>query len=123
MKERSRVLWTAQNRHPGDRKRLFGSVRAAVGDDRVLYPGSFVDISPSFLYPPVTDVDTNMRTQASSPTLRVSERSSRPQTDHQTLRSASSTVTTKATWGRLTSRLTFSFRCMQVSSPNTAPTL
>ena len=62
MQERTRVLWAEQNRHPGDRKRLFDAVRAAVGGDSVLYPGSFVDISPSFIYPSVTYVDTDERT-------------------------------------------------------------
>ncbi len=54
-------MWADQDRHRGDRGRLFRSVKQAVGAVRVLYPGSFVDIAPSFVFPSVTYVDTDAR--------------------------------------------------------------
>lgn len=62
MEPSTRRLWAQQNRHKGDRKRLFTAVRDAVGGSDVLYPGSFVDIAASFAYPSVTYVDTDKRT-------------------------------------------------------------
>lgn len=55
-------LWAKHNRHPGDRHRLFAAVAAAVNADEVLYPGSYVDIAPSFVFGSVTYVDTDRRT-------------------------------------------------------------
>jgi len=56
------TLWSEQDRrHPGERRRLFTAVSNAVDADRVLYPGSFVDISPSFVFDSVTYVDTDKR--------------------------------------------------------------
>jgi hypothetical protein len=48
-------------RHPDDRSRLFDSVARAVDADRVLYPGSYIDIAPSFHFDDVTYVDTDRR--------------------------------------------------------------
>lgn len=62
MQAATRKLWANQNRHDGDRLRLFATVRAAVGGDAVLYPGSFVDVAPSMVFPVVTYVDTDRRT-------------------------------------------------------------
>jgi hypothetical protein len=42
--------------------RLFASIRAAVGGAEVLYPGSFVDVAPSIVFPSVTYVDMDKRT-------------------------------------------------------------
>ncbi len=55
------TLWSDQDRHPGDRERLFIAVSNAIEADRVLYPGSFVDISPSFVFDSVVYVDTDKR--------------------------------------------------------------
>jgi hypothetical protein len=54
-------LWATQDRHQGDRYRLFAAVAQAVDADRVLYPGSYVDIAPSMLFPDVTYVDKDKR--------------------------------------------------------------
>ena len=61
-------LWNKQDQHKGDRWRLFQSVarhleisgtsRTAVN---VLYPGSFVDIAPSFVFPNAVYVDLDKR--------------------------------------------------------------
>ncbi len=61
MSDRVRALWTGQNRHPGDRARLFRAVGDAVEAAHVLCPGSFVDVSPSFVLPSVTYVDLDDR--------------------------------------------------------------
>lgn len=58
----TRRLWSEQDRHQGDRFRLFSAVRDAVEGDRVLYPGSFVDVAASAVYPEVTYVDLDNRT-------------------------------------------------------------
>ena len=62
MKASTRSLWADQNRHEGDRMRLFAAIRAAVGGETVLYPGSFVDVAPSMVFPSVTYVDVEKRT-------------------------------------------------------------
>lgn len=61
MKELTRRLWEEQDRHPGDRLRLFGTVGDFTGDASVLYPGSFVDLAPSFVFDSVTYVDNDRR--------------------------------------------------------------
>ncbi|MGI9616017.1 MAG: hypothetical protein ACR2QO_24100 [Acidimicrobiales bacterium] len=48
-------------RHPDDRSKLFEAVSASIDADRVLYPGSYIDIAPSFHYDDVTYVDTDRR--------------------------------------------------------------
>ncbi|MEZ5258658.1 MAG: hypothetical protein R2705_17715 [Ilumatobacteraceae bacterium] len=55
-------LWTKQNQHDGDRLRLFAAVAGFVEASRVLYPGSFVDVTASFVFPAVTYVDVDRRT-------------------------------------------------------------
>jgi hypothetical protein len=50
-----------QDQHVGDRRRLFDAVAAAVDAGRVLYPGSFVDLAPSFVWKSVTYVDLDRR--------------------------------------------------------------
>lgn len=61
MQERTRRLWEQQDQHRGDRRRLFSALAAAIDVERVLYPGSYVDIAPSFVWPSVTYVDTDRR--------------------------------------------------------------
>lgn len=64
MLDRTRKLWTKQDQHEGDRLRLFRAIGAHVEADQVLYPGSYVDISPSFVFPRVTYVDVDRRAAA-----------------------------------------------------------
>lgn len=54
-------MWAEQDRDRGDRWRLFRTVAAAFPAGRVLYPGSYVDIAPSFVFRDVTYVDTDDR--------------------------------------------------------------
>lgn len=61
MLERTRRLWQIQDRLVGDRRGLFGAVADAVDARTVLYPGSYVDIAPSFVWPSVTYVDVDRR--------------------------------------------------------------
>jgi hypothetical protein len=56
-------LWTRQNRHKGDRLRLFTAVAEEVDATTVLYPGSFVDVAASFAFPSVTYVDSDRSAQ------------------------------------------------------------
>ena len=59
MKDTTRRLWEQQDRHPGDRLRLFEAVADFTGDQPVLYPGSFVDVPASFVFDDVTYVDSD----------------------------------------------------------------
>jgi hypothetical protein len=60
----TRKLWDKQNRHPGDRQRLFTAVAEAMPDvSRVLYPGSYVDVAPSFVFDDATYVDLDRRAE------------------------------------------------------------
>jgi hypothetical protein len=59
VKDSTRRLWQQQDRHPGDRLRLFRAVAEFIGDTRVLYPGSFVDVAASFVFDNVTYVDSD----------------------------------------------------------------
>lgn len=61
MQEATRKLWDLQNRHDGDRRQLFTAVTARVDAQRVLYPGSFVDVAANFVFPSVTYVDSDDR--------------------------------------------------------------
>ena len=61
MLERTRKLWEKQDQPAGDRRGLFAAVADAVGVQTVLYPGSYVDIAPSFVWPSVTYVDVDRR--------------------------------------------------------------
>ncbi|MDH3704522.1 MAG: hypothetical protein OES57_00535 [Acidimicrobiia bacterium] len=56
-------LWSKQDQHEGDRRRLFAAVAANIDAEQVLYPGSFVDIAPSFVWPSVTYVDADRRAE------------------------------------------------------------
>ena len=61
MRDSTRRLGYNQNRHPGDRERLFGAVGEYIGDTPTLYPGSFVDVAASFAFDRVTYVDNDRR--------------------------------------------------------------
>jgi len=61
MKPETAELWAKQNQHEGDRWRLFTAVGEAVDASTVLYPGSYVDIAPSFVFDSVTYVDIDKR--------------------------------------------------------------
>ncbi len=63
MESTTRKLWAKQDQHQGYRLRLFTAVAGAVDATRVLYPGSFVDIAPSFVFPSVTYVDVDRRAE------------------------------------------------------------
>jgi hypothetical protein len=54
-------LWEQQDRHVGDRQRLFTAVAETIEASKVLYPGSYVDLAPSFVWPWVTYVDIDRR--------------------------------------------------------------
>jgi len=54
-------LWAKQDQHEGDRWRLFSAVAGAVETSTVLYPGSYVDVAPSFVFESVTYVDVDRR--------------------------------------------------------------
>ncbi len=55
-------MWAKQDHHRGDRWRLFAAVESAIEATTVLYPGSYVDIAPSFVFDSVTYVDVDKRT-------------------------------------------------------------
>ena len=61
MLDRTRRLWEKQDQHVGDRHRLFTAVASTVDAANVLYPGSFVDLAPSFVWKSVTYVDLDRR--------------------------------------------------------------
>lgn len=57
----TRRLWSKQDQHEGDRLRLFSAVDSVLEVETALYPGSYVDVAPSFVFPAVTYVDTDRR--------------------------------------------------------------
>ncbi|SLN17714.1 class I SAM-dependent methyltransferase [Roseisalinus antarcticus] len=61
LRKGTKTLWDKQNRHPGDRSRLFGAVGRVISPAAVLYPGSYVDIAPSMVFPDVTYSDMDRR--------------------------------------------------------------
>lgn len=61
MTDVARRMWAEQDRHRGDRWRLFRAVSRAIEAERVLYPGSYVDLAPSLVFPSVTYIDTDDR--------------------------------------------------------------
>lgn len=64
MKERTRELWKSQDKHPGDRQRLFRAIADWKQVKTALYPGSYCDLAPSFVFPSVTYVDVDKRAAA-----------------------------------------------------------
>ena len=63
MLARTQKLWDKQDQHVGDRQRLFAAVAEAVEAATVLYPGSYVDVAASFVWPSVTYVDLDRRAE------------------------------------------------------------
>lgn len=61
MHDRTRALWEKQCAAVGDRRPLFAAVAAAVDARTALYPGSYVDVAPSFCIPSVVYVDVDRR--------------------------------------------------------------
>jgi len=63
MEPRTAKLWADQDRRAGDREPLFAAVAGAIDHNvtSVLYPGSFVDIAPSFVFESVTYADMDDR--------------------------------------------------------------
>jgi len=61
MPESTLELWQRQDRLVGDRRQLFATVASWVGATSALYPGSYVDIAPSFAIADVTYVDVDRR--------------------------------------------------------------
>ena len=62
MKAKTAELWAKQDQHQGDRSRLFSAVGKAIDAETVFYPGSYVDIAPSFVFGSVTYLDADKRT-------------------------------------------------------------
>ena len=54
-------LWEVQNRHPGDRESLFAAVAAFTEVGAVLYPGSWADVTASFVFDSVIYVDSDSK--------------------------------------------------------------
>lgn len=61
MRAATKQLWAQQDRHEGDRQRLFEAIADTVDAETVLYPGSFVDVAASFIFDSVTYVDSDTR--------------------------------------------------------------
>jgi len=61
VKKMTQQLWDKQDKHTGDRWRLFQAIHEVVPADSVLYAGSYVDVAPSFVYSDVTYVDLDKR--------------------------------------------------------------
>ncbi len=61
MLDRTRRLWEQQCGSVGDRRPLFEAVADAVSATAVLYPGSYVDLTPAFVWPAVTFLDVDRR--------------------------------------------------------------
>lgn len=64
MMDKTRQLWDLQNRHPGDRHRLFRAVQTERPIGTALYPGSYVDVAASFVFPRVVYADMDRRAAA-----------------------------------------------------------
>jgi len=61
MNRTTKELWAKQDQHEGDRHRLFSSLGNTLDATKVLYPGSYVDIAPSFVFDSVTYLDIDHR--------------------------------------------------------------
>lgn len=53
--------WGAYRQTIGDRSGLFAALKTVWGPLRALYPGSYLDLSPSTVFPSVTYADTDRR--------------------------------------------------------------
>lgn len=60
-RDRSAPSWITYRSSIGDRSGLFGTVSASWHPTKALYPGSYLDVSPSMAIPSVTYVDTDRR--------------------------------------------------------------
>ncbi|MBD8870063.1 methyltransferase domain-containing protein [Nocardioides donggukensis] len=58
---RPRETWSTYQRSIGDRSGLFAALARGWSPERALYPGSYLDLSPSTAIPSVTYVDTDRR--------------------------------------------------------------
>ncbi len=61
MNSKTAELWAKQDQHEGDRWRLFSAVADSIDASSVLYPGSYVDVAPSFVFASVTYLDIDKR--------------------------------------------------------------
>jgi hypothetical protein len=61
VKAKTAELWAKQDQHQGDRWRLFSAVAEAIDAETVFYPGSYVDLAPSFVFRSVTYLDVDKR--------------------------------------------------------------
>jgi hypothetical protein len=62
VQDKTKQLWAIQrDQHPGGRLHLFSAVADALDVSTALYPGSYVDIEPSFVFDDVTYVDADRR--------------------------------------------------------------
>ncbi len=57
----TRRMWNAQSWHPSERKQLFSAIAANFTINTALYPGSYFDLSPAFIFDDVAFVDTNRK--------------------------------------------------------------
>lgn len=64
MKAKTERLWQTQFELVGDRLGLFTAVANACSAQSVLYPGSYVDLTPSFVFESVMYVDVDKRAAA-----------------------------------------------------------
>lgn len=53
--------WATYRQTVGDRSGLFAALNTIWGPRRALYPGSYLDLSPSTVFPSVTYIDTDVR--------------------------------------------------------------
>ena len=61
MNSKTAELWAKQDQHEGDRWRLFAAIAEAIDASTVLYPGSYCDLAPSFVFDSVTYLDIDRR--------------------------------------------------------------
>lgn len=61
MKSKTAELWAKHDQHEGDRWRLFSAVAQEIDAETVFYPGSYVDLAPSFVFASVTYLDVDKR--------------------------------------------------------------
>lgn len=61
MESKTAEMWAKQDQHEGDRHRLFSAVAQEIVATTVLYPGCYVDVAPSFVFPSVTYLEMDKR--------------------------------------------------------------
>lgn len=61
---RASALFADYERRRGNLSSLYAAVADAIPVQRALYPGSYIDVCPSFVIPDVTYVDTDRRARA-----------------------------------------------------------